>query len=139
MNLSEDLYIAKNHLVNNKMKIAIVSNSCVLHSSDQNGILFLKKLYFEGLDFSSASIADKVVGSAAAWIIILLQIKNIYADLISKRALFILSDNCNNLEFKNKTDFIFNKEKNDICPMEKKFISVNTLEDAITELNKLRS
>lgn len=66
-----------------------------------------------------ASIADKIVGKAAAALMILGKVNEIYADVISSPALFLLHEANIKVGFGREIPFIQNRDQTDWCPMEK--------------------
>lgn len=81
-----------------------------------------------------ASIADKVIGKAAASLIIEGGIQSVYADVISLSALRLLEKFHIPVEFGNLVPYIRNHAGNDWCPMEKlcyEIVSVNEILGAI--------
>ena len=71
------------------------------------------KSFFEG-----ASVADRVIGRAAAILLIYGGIKDLYTDLISDRAIEILEEAGVSLTYSSKVEDILNKDKSGPCPME---------------------
>ena len=69
---------------------------------------------------NSAELADKVVGKAAAALMILGDIKAIYADTISKPALQLFSSAAPRIKvtYYNKVEYIVNRTQTGWCPME---------------------
>ena len=65
-----------------------------------------------------ASIADKVIGKAAAALIVLGGIGTVYADVISTPALTLLRNAGINVSFRTEVPFIENRDKNGWCPLE---------------------
>ena len=68
-----------------------------------------------------ASIADKVIGKLAASLLVVAEVKEIYADVISEYAIPILEENKIKYEYKTKVPYIINKDKTCMCPMENKY------------------
>ncbi|MCD8081011.1 MAG: DUF1893 domain-containing protein [Bacteroides sp.] len=66
-----------------------------------------------------ASIADKVVGKAAAALMILGGVKKVYAEIISLSALILLRDAGIETDFRNVVPFIRNRVRTDWCPLER--------------------
>lgn len=99
--------------------------SCVISNGEvrtftQRGIADLYQLLNNDADFlNGASIADKVVGKAAAALMILGKIKELYTDIISLPALNLLNEAGINVGFGKVVPFIENRDKTDWCPMEK--------------------
>ena len=66
-------------------------------------------------------VADKVIGKVAASILAFAGVKEIYAEMISEFAIPVLEEN--NIEYKylKKVEYIKNKDKTEMCPMENKY------------------
>lgn len=101
-----------------ELNFVLVSNKGTL-KSHARGIMPIyeniknKKDYFEG-----ASVADRVIGRAAAILLIYGGIKDLYTDLISDKAIEILEETGVSLTYGSKVDDILNKDKTGPCPME---------------------
>lgn len=113
-----DIEKAKVYMKENNYSLVLANNDKVFSSHDK-GVKPLLNIYDLGLDFSEYSAADKVVGSAAAFMYLLLNIKKIYAKVISKKALSLLQNAGVEIEYETLTDKIQNRKKTDLCPMEK--------------------
>lgn len=79
----------------------------------------LRLLNTEPQILEGAFVADKVIGKAAAALLILGAVKEVYTDLISDAAVKLLSRTQVKLTFARQVPTILNRLKNDICPMEK--------------------
>lgn len=62
-----------------------------LYTSYQHGITPLIHFLSEGVYFINACAADKVIGKAAALLLVLAGVKRVYAPVISESGLYILS------------------------------------------------
>jgi iron complex outermembrane receptor protein len=99
--------------------------SCVIRKGEtrtffQRGIADLYGLLKHEPDFlSGALIADKVVGKAAAAIMILGEIKELYAETISLPALALLCESDIHVGYGQTVSHIENRDKTDWCPLEK--------------------
>lgn len=99
--------------------------SCVIANTEvrtfsQRGIADLYNLLSNDTDFlNGALIADKVVGKAAAALMILGKIKEVHADVISLSALMLLRDANIKVDFGRAVPFIQNRDQTDWCPMER--------------------
>lgn len=78
--------------------------------------------------FVDSIVADKVIGKAAAALLTVGCVKELYADTISKYAVDVLEENDIKYEYKNKVDYIMNEQKTGTCPMEEKFKEEKDLE-----------
>ncbi len=83
-----------------------------------------------------AIIADKVIGKVAGSILALAGVKEIYADTISEIAIPVLENNSIKYDYKNKVEYIQNRDKTGMCPMESKFKDENNLMNIYNEFVK---
>ena len=98
----------------------VVLNHDELTVCDGPGISdLLRLLNTEPQILEGAFVADKVIGKAAAALLILGAVKEVYTDLISDAAVKLLSRTQVKLTFARQVPTILNRLKNDICPMEK--------------------
>lgn len=102
-----------------------------IYKSTERGVKPLLERLNAQKSFSGFYIADKVVGSGAAFLYVLLKAEYIYADVISKRALEILESAGVCIEYGEKADMIINRSKTDICPIEKALLDCNNENDAL--------
>lgn len=83
-----------------------------------------------------AAIADKVIGKAAAALMILGGIKTVYADVISTPALALLRNANIEVAFGKEVPFIENREKNGWCPLESACYTLNSVMEIYPEIQK---
>lgn len=121
-NLDRAISQLKNH------SIALVSNNEVI-IRDQKGIIPLLELINNNKKLNDFSVADKVVGKAAAILIIKANIKNVYAKTLSISAKNLFEEKNINVKYSFLVDFIKNKDNTDICPMEKAIATIDDIED----------
>ena len=100
--------------------------SCVIRSSNethtfsQRGVADLYDIVKNRPGFLEGSlVADKVVGKAAAALMILGGIAELYAEVISSSALALLRDADIAVGFGREVPFIENRDKSNWCPLEK--------------------
>lgn len=74
--------------------------------------------------------ADKVVGKATAYLYILLEIKSLYAKVISKPALKALGENGIDVKYELLVDNIINRKGDGICPFEMAVLKINDANEA---------
>jgi iron complex outermembrane receptor protein len=85
----------------------------------QRGVADLYDLLQNESDFlKGASVADKVIGKAAAALMIIGGVKEVYTDLISLPALLLFGNTDIKLNYKNSTPFIRNRDNTGWCPLE---------------------
>ncbi len=97
----------------------VIANATGIHSFTQRGVADLYDLYSvhpEMLDGSS--VADKVVGKAAAGLMVLGKVQAVYADIISTPALALLRKAGIETTFGREVPFIQNRDQSGWCPLE---------------------
>ncbi len=136
--MTENLTFAKNLL-------EACGYTCVLSCKDENitftkrGVAPLLSLLDEKKDCSAYSAADKVVGNGAAYLYVLLKIKEVYAAVISRAAYKTLEDNGVTVYFGLCTDYIKNRAGDGKCPIEQSVEDATSPADALTKIrNKLK-
>lgn len=98
--------------------------SCVIANGEirmfrQRGVADLYELLSREPEFlQGSSIADKVIGKAAAALMILGGVKEIYADVISEPALALLRETAVKVSFGQAVDHIINRTQTGWCPLE---------------------
>lgn len=132
-------YIAVNRLNNTKNTFSYCGeNGDVV--SDVKGIKRLMTLADDGFSLEKGFTADKVVGKAAAYLMVYLGAKKVYAETLSKQAYTVFEKYGVDFSYKYLVPFIINRAGNDICPMEKTVIGAQNPEEAYMLLkNKLES
>lgn len=133
----EDIKIAKKILLEENMTLVIVKNEKVIYKSKEKGI---KPLYIavttlkETIKGSCA--ADRVVGKAAAWLYTYLDIKRLYCEIISKEGKKKLIEKNIGLEFTKEVEYIKNRTKTDMCPVEKISKDENDFDNLLINIRK---
>jgi iron complex outermembrane receptor protein/vitamin B12 transporter len=98
----------------------VIAHGDVIRTFDKPGVAdLLHLLHSDPLLLHGATVADKVVGKAAAALLIVGKIKYLYAALISQPAVDLLSVNGVETEWQRVVPSIKNRSGSDICPMEK--------------------
>ena len=116
--------------------------TCVLYKdgnakiSNERGVNPLVSLLQTEEDFSGYSSADKVVGKATAFLYALLNVKAVYACVISKPAFKVLSEHGIFVEYGMLTEYIVNRKGDGVCPFEEAVMDVKTPKQAQTVILK---
>ncbi len=113
---------AKNNL--GEHKISIVSSTLSL-TSDLRGVMPIVDFINKGYDLSGASVADLVVGKAAAMLFIKAGIKDVDTIIISKPALKVLEEHHITVKYEKLVDNIINRDKTGLCPFESLVLDVD--------------
>lgn len=113
---------AKNNL--GEHKISIVSSTLSL-TSDLRGVMPIIDFINKGYDLSGASVADLVVGKAAAMLFIKAGIKDVDTIIISKPALKVLEEHHITVKYEKLVDNIISRDKTGLCPFESLVLDVD--------------
>ena len=108
---------------------AIKGNETI--TSRERGVKPLMELIDEGKTLEGYSSADKVVGAAAAYLYVLLDVRELYAGVISRRAAEILEKYGITIEYDTLAEAIINRSGTGFCPME------TAVSDAVSPENAL--
>lgn len=129
--------LAKSTLFENEYSIVVVKENEIVYKSESKGLQSLISLYKTKKNtLEDSSIADKVIGRAAALILVDANIKEVYADLISQNAIDILDKSDIPYEYKTQVKEIKNRDNTGMCPMEElslKCVSADELIEKIEE------
>ena len=118
-----DLEKAKSMLADD-CNLAVVKGGSVSRFSESGikALLGIAESNKELLD--GASVADKIVGRAAAFVMISCSVKEVYAGVMSKGAAALFEMHGVPCSCAVLTDRIINRAGTDICPMERAVLSV---------------
>ncbi|MBR4837923.1 MAG: DUF1893 domain-containing protein [Bacteroidales bacterium] len=133
---------AKSLLFTSASTIAVVSNGEVF-TSHERGVKPLLHLLTEKKDFlKGASVADKVIGKAAALLMVLGEIKEVHTLIISEPAIKVFEKYNIPCFYDKKVDRIINRTGDGLCPMETLCLDIEEPQEAfekITEfINKMK-
>lgn len=104
--------------------------------SDKRGISPMLELNDSGRDLRGYSAADVVVGKAAAMLFSKAGIAAVYAKTLSRPALKYLETQKIPVFYDTLADNIINRDKTDICPMEKAVLATDDEEKAVEILKE---
>jgi len=128
---------AKELIDNNIKSCIVIKNEKIIHSVDGTGIKPLLNIYMENKqDLENSFVADKLIGKAAAMILICGKVKNVYGTKISKSAIELLTKNNIEYEYNELIEKVYNKDKTDLCPMEKTVLKIDNPEDGVNAILK---
>ena len=83
-----------------------------------------------GADLNGYSVADKIVGKAAAMLFVKAGIKEVYAEVLSESGKEFLERNGVQTEYKILTERIINRAGTGVCPMEKTVENLSDVNEA---------
>jgi iron complex outermembrane receptor protein/vitamin B12 transporter len=93
-------------------------------------------LYNDAAFLKGAFIADKVIGNAAAALMILGGIQKVYTDIISLSALVLLRNANIEVHYVRKVPFILNQDQSGWCPLEKICYTGKTAEEILPMIER---
>ena len=108
----------------------------ILRASNRRGILPVLEFLDSGEDFRGFSAADKVVGTAPAWLYTLLGVRAVYAPVMTHRAKAILEAAGIAVSCGTLTETIHNRDRSGLCPMEAACASCETAAEALTAIRR---
>lgn len=115
-----DLETAKKILFEKNYSLVVVKNGEVIFTSREKGIKPLLSAVLEKEEtIEEGSLADKVIGKAAAMLCIRAGFKSVFADIMSESAVELLEKSDIKYEYNTKVQYILNRNKSDMCPVEK--------------------
>lgn len=135
---ANDLHIATERLKQKNIALAIVKKGEVVFETSSHGIGGLLKAIEElGDEMRGSSVADNVVGKAAALLCVYAGIVAVFAATASEKGIQTLRDNNVSCRFENMVQHILNSERRDICPFEKLVNNISNPEEAYEKLKSL--
>lgn len=115
----------------------VVYNETGLHISEERGIRPMILWLEEDPEFlRGASVADKIVGRAAAMIMVHAGVKEVYASVISNGAVEVLRDAGIECSYSMTAIAISNRRGDGICPMERTVAPIHDPECAYRTLRE---
>ena len=105
-------------------------------TSKERGVKPLISLLDADAELSGALAADKVVGKAAAMLYLLLNIKKLYASVISELALDTLTEAGVEVSYETLVPMIRNRTNTGFCPMEQATKDIDDPNEALNAIRK---
>ena len=127
-----DIEMAKNLLLNEELALVIVKDGDIIYKSNGRGI---KPLYLAYKEMKSslkgATVADKVIGKAAAMLCVNAGITQVYTKLISEKAIEVLKESNIEPHYDLAVPFIKNRDNTGLCPVETLSLEAENIEDLL--------
>ncbi len=134
----KDLKIAKHRLKQKNLDLVIAKNGRIIFENGSQGIRgLLHAIEKLGKELMGSSVADRIVGRAAAMLCAYSKAASVFAVTISEEGIKVLKDNKVFCRFENRVPNILNYEGTDICPFEKLVIGFTKPEEAYKKLKSL--
>lgn len=133
--MSDNLKKCREMLKSGEFTLVLFNGETFL-TDTKRGVKPLLDLLDGNTDLSGFSAADKVVGKAAAFLYVLLNVREIYADVISSHALSVLEEHKIPVEYNTLTDKIKNRAGTGFCPMETAVLDEENPERALARIRE---
>ncbi len=135
---------AKKLINNKKASCIIIKNNKIIRTENSHGINSLILIYEnEPQILKDSFVVDKIIGKAAAMIIVLSGAKKVYGKSMSTAAFDYLEKHGCKADYGEKIDVISNRAGNGICPLENAVLDIDDPETGYQILketiNRLRS
>ena len=105
--------------------------------SERRGVAPILNLLREDRDsLEGGYVADKVIGKAAALLLMYGRITALYTRVISSHALNVLKDSGIHVVYDKLVPYVINRDGTDMCPMEKLVLEIGDPEDAFEVLDR---
>lgn len=121
-------------LLNKTGCTCVLCNKDIILTDNRRGVRPLLDLLETNTNVVGFSVADKVVGKAAAYLYCLLKIKCLYAQVISQPALDVLNKTDIAVEYDQLVSAIQNRTKNGFCPMERAVWDIDSPPEALAAI-----
>lgn len=109
-----------------------------LHTATDRGVKPLLNWVEAGFDLTGFSAADRVVGRGAAFLYCLLQVKEVYAQVMSRPAAQVLEAHGIAVSTDSLVDGIINRKGTGPCPFEEAVMEITNARQALTAIrNKM--
>ena len=139
VSVPDDLDLAKRVLREEDLSLAVVKNGRVLFRSKSHGVSDLLFMISDiGRLAEESSLADSIIGRAAALLCVYSKIVAVYGVNMSKGALSVFKANGIKCEYGTLVVRILNREKNDICPFDKAVLGIDDPSIALDKLKSIR-
>ena len=137
--IGKDLALAKDLLLGNDLSLVVVRNEQILFKGKSQGIGdMLEMINVLGESTVGSSLADSIVGRAAALLCAYSGIVSVYASTLSQPAASFLEARGIPYESGELVPKILNRRKDDICPFDKAVLGIEEPAVALETLKSLR-
>ena len=130
-----DLETASKRLNQKNLSLVVVKNGKVLFETESHGLNDLVEAINQlQSSMKGSSVADRIVGRAAALLFVYSGVSAVFAATISDGGIAILGNNNVFHEFEKRVPRILNLKKTDVCPFEKLVAGLSSPEEAYERL-----
>ena len=108
---------AKNLINNGKASCVVIKDNAIANMEQASGIAPILSLYEKG-ELRDAVVVDKIIGKAAAHLLVLGGVRACYGMTVSSSAVKLLRSRGISVEYDNCAEHIINRRGDGLCPME---------------------
>ena len=132
-----DFSNAKSMIHSGEAECVIVRNGKIAAFEKGRGISPLLKLYDEKSELMQGSIVvDKVIGRAAAFIVIKGGASEVYGKIMSEDAKILLEKHNIVVSYNLLVPYILNNQRNGLCPLEDSVKNITAVDEAIAAMRQ---
>lgn len=130
-----DLETAEARLTADNVSIVFVKDGQTIFSSGKTGLRpLVEAIQIQDETLEGSSMADKVVGRAAALLAIYAKVRSVYASTIASGAAQLLDQHAIPYRYGSMVKQILNRDGTDICPFEKSVRDTDNPEEALQQI-----
>ena len=134
----KDLETARIRLKEGNLSLVIAKNGKIIFETRSHGLRgFLQAINLLDKELAESSIADRIMGRAAALLSVYSNVSAVFAVTISKEGIKMLEDNNIPYQFESCVPKILNSKGDDMCPFEKLTITLTNPAKAYSKLKSL--
>lgn len=127
----------KSILTKENHTVVIYKNDASVIVSDDRGVAPLMKLITEDkTQLKDSIIADKIIGKAAALLMIYSEVKEVFTPVISQPALQVFEKHNIKIHYDKLVDRIINRKGDGLCPMETICMDIDNPEEAFEKIKE---
>ena len=127
----------KNILLKENHTIVIYKSDASVVVSDNRGVAPLMKLLKENKEqLRDSMIADKVIGKAAALLMVYGKVKEVFTPTISVPAIEVFKNHNVKITYDKIVERIINRKGDGLCPMETLCLNTDNPEEAFFKVNE---
>ena len=129
----------KEILLNDNHTIVIYKNDASVFISDDRGVVPLMKLLQEDKSqLLDSIVVDKVIGKAAALLMVFAGVKEVFTPTISSPAVEVFKNHDIKITFDSEVDRIINRKGDGLCPMETLCLDIDNPEEAFFRISRFQ-
>jgi len=134
----KDLEIAGIRLKEGNLSFVVVKDGKIIFETKSSGLRsFLQAIELLNKELAESSVADKIMGRAAALLSVYSRVSAVFAVTISKEGINVLEENNIPYQFERRVPNILNSKRDDMCPFEKLTITTTNPAEAYLKLKSL--